>query len=354
MLPPALVGMDADTLLAPIAEGVYAVALKSGGLFLWDAGGGSEPQAIGEAAEGLVPCRLTVTPLPPSTAPPARRRVMLLAATPAPPVEEGAEPTPCGEEDAQLLVLDLAPPSVKNLEALQAGWDVAKVAELRLAAQAPAASATLSSDGSFAACVLDSGSVAIYYLPLPLPVPRAEKEKEGSKSGSIKGGQTAKEPETPAVITPQYAGEPKLILTTEALAPPSTPGALTCHFLLSPAPRAVGEALSWAAAVFCGHGCEGAASAHAPLACAARYRRSCGRGATPRVAPPRCPHRLRRLVRLGPPRDRLGRGLCYSLGHECSLGAVRPTAARGARCQDCGARRVDACIVRVGSHAPRL
>ena len=142
VLPPALVGMDADTLLAPIAEGVYAVALKSGGLFLWDAGGGSEPQAIGEAAEGLVPCRLTVTPLPPSTAPPARRRVMLLAATPAPPVEEGADPTPCGEEDAQLLVLDLAPPSVKNLEALQAGWDVAKVAELRLAAQAPAASAT--------------------------------------------------------------------------------------------------------------------------------------------------------------------------------------------------------------------
>jgi hypothetical protein len=233
-LPAALAGMGADSIMCPIAEGVYAVALSSGGLWLWDAGGGSEPQqlSVGEAAVSLVQCELQCTPLSPASAPPARRRLMLLAATPTPPPAEGGEAAPAeAGADAQLLVLDLASPSVHNLKKAPA-WEVAPVADVRLPALAPHATATLATDGRFAACVRHDGRLAVYYLPLPKPAPLAVADE--SKAGA-EGTAPAAVPAAPAA----------LVLTTEALVPPG--GALCVHFVLAPAPRSVGEPLTWGA-----------------------------------------------------------------------------------------------------------
>ena len=247
-IPPALAAMGADALLAPIAEGVYAVALGDGGLWLWDAGGGSEPQQLGQAVAGLVPCQLTCTALPPSTAPPSRRRLMLLSATPAPAppegAEEGAEPPPppeAGAEDAQLLVVDLTSPSVHNL-ASSPGWEVGPVADERLAALAPA-TATLASDGRFAAVALTAGQVAVYHLPLPKPAPPPP-DKEERKGTSVLSG--SKESPAAPIPPPPPLDPASLVLTTEALGAPLT--AVTVHFLLAPAPRAVGEPLTWSSA----------------------------------------------------------------------------------------------------------
>ena len=51
-LPEQLAGAGADSLLATLAEGVYAVALTGGGLWLWDAADdGAEPLHLGDGVD---------------------------------------------------------------------------------------------------------------------------------------------------------------------------------------------------------------------------------------------------------------------------------------------------------------
>ena len=230
-------------------------ALPDGSLWLWDVQGGGEPQSLSQAGEGLVPCDLSVAALPPSTYPPSRRRLMLFAAKPAPPADEEAiaaaleagEPPPppeaAGPDDAQLIVLDVTPPAL-NLGG--GAWDTAIVTtnEIRLAAFSPS-KACLSSDGRFAACVLSDGKVACYHLPLPPPAPPAPPPTPTAApapaSGKMAGGRrrghacgaAADEASTARAHHVASRRAPRL--------------EVSMHFLLAPAPRAVGEALSWAA-----------------------------------------------------------------------------------------------------------
>ena len=247
-LPAALAAADSSTLMASVDEGVCAVALADGSLWLWDVASGAEPQALAQAGEGLVPCELAVATLPPSTNPPPRRRLMLLAAKPAPPPDEEAiaaaaaeglpppAPVAAGPDDAQLIVLDLAPPAL-NLGG--GAWDAVPLAsDLRLAAFAPA-KACLSSDGRFAACALSDGRVACYHLPLPPPAPPSQPTDSGA-------GKMAAAPDgTAPPAAPPPAEPPQLVMTTTSLAAPRL--AVAMHFLLAPAPRSVGEALCWSA-----------------------------------------------------------------------------------------------------------
>ena len=226
-LPAELDNADADSVLEPIAEGVYAVALASGALWLWSLSGQVPPLQIGAAGAGLKPCVLACTPLPASSGPPARKRLVMLSAKPEPPPDVNVN---AGPEDAQLLAFDLTPPVLGTTTT----WTVAPVGAFKLAALGRAR-ATLSSDGRFCACVLRDCSVAVYHLPLPSPVPPPPAE------GGAKLGAKAAAP-APAPAAPP----PFLLLTVPAQAagPPASVG---CHFVLAPAPRSLGAALSWQA-----------------------------------------------------------------------------------------------------------
>ena len=226
-LPAELDKAGADSVLEPIAEGVYAVALASGALWLWSLSGQVPPLQIGTAGAGLTPCVLACTPLPASSGPPARKRLVMLSAKPEPPPDVNVN---AGPEDAQLLAFDLTPPVLGTTTT----WTVAPVGAFKLAALGRAR-ATLSSDGRFCACVLRDCSVAVYHLPLPPPVPPPPAE------GGAKLGAKAAAP-APAPAAPP----PFLLLTVPAQAagPPASVG---CHFVLAPAPRSLGAALSWQA-----------------------------------------------------------------------------------------------------------
>ena len=233
-LPAELDKAGADSVLEPIAEGVYAVALASGALWLWSLSGQVPPLQIGTAGAGLTPCVLACTPLPASSGPPARKRLVMLSAKPEPPPDVNVN---AGPEDAQLLAFDLTPPVLGTTTM----WTVAPVGAFKLAALGRAR-ATLSSDGRFCACVLRDCSVAVYHLPLPPPVPPPPAE-----SGAKLGAKAAAPAPAPA------APPPFLLLTVPAQAagPPVSVG---CHFVLAPAPRSLGAALSWQA---CGLLCWG-------------------------------------------------------------------------------------------------
>ena len=144
-----------DTLLAGVADGVFAVALGTGGLWLWDTSQeGAEPLALAEAVPGKVPCVLLSTPLPISTGSPQRLR---LAPSPHPrpllPRTRRRAARGRGEGDGQLLVFDVTPPDMMG----ETGWQAAPVADFKLAAFAPAR-ASLSSDGRFVRTLHDAPS----------------------------------------------------------------------------------------------------------------------------------------------------------------------------------------------------
>ena len=239
-LPEALAAAGSDALLEIIADGVVAIALSSGTLWLWDVVGGAEPVQLGETAAGMAPCVLACAQLPASSGPPPRKRLALLSAKPA--VAESAPdglPPPAGAEDAQLLVFDLTPPNPFGGHDAGDGraWEGAPVADFKLAALAPAR-ATLSPDGRFCACALTDASVAVYHLPLPTPV--VAPVEEGSK---LRASAPSAAAPPPAAAMP----DPALVATLAPLGAAAT--AVTSHFLLAPAPRSLGEPLSW---VSCG------------------------------------------------------------------------------------------------------
>lgn len=134
-LPASLASAGADSLMGTVIEGVYAIALADGSLWLWDVGSGAEPQSLAEAS-GLVPCEVACTPLPAAQGLPPRQRLAFLAAKPAP--EAGATPA---NGDAHLVVYDLNPNMVQTLEGPT--WTASTVAEFDVAAFAPATGAVV-------------------------------------------------------------------------------------------------------------------------------------------------------------------------------------------------------------------
>ena len=161
-VPVQLAGAGANSLLATISEGIYAVAFVGGGLWLWDAGtanGEGGPLLLSDVAAGMEPLELLCVVLPQPTAPPLRRRLVLLSAKPH--LSAASEPAAAGME-AELHVIDLSPPEQAGGE-----WRASAVASFRLACSG---NVSLSCDGRFCACVLGDGTTSIYHLPLPSPV----------------------------------------------------------------------------------------------------------------------------------------------------------------------------------------
>ena len=209
----------AGTLVSAISSEVLAIATPppTSCLLLWDLSTG-HMQTLTTSDTGLVPVSLQCVAPTPSN-PVVRQRLALLSE---------------GEADGmgKLLLLDLAPPvhvdpaqrdPQANLPT--ADWVVSPIGALDV--NASSAGGKFSADGLFYACALRDGAVAVYSVPLP-PSPK------GGDASKVTSGDA-----------PEVA--PQLVLTSPSTSVGSAAGAVCVHFLLAPAPRGMGEALSWGA-----------------------------------------------------------------------------------------------------------
>ena len=228
-LPPELASAGSGSLMATVVEGVYAFALGDSALWLWDVISGSEPQQLADASAGHVPCELVCVPQPPTPGVQPMTRLAYLSAKPTPPTD-GADAAPAAEGDACLQLFDLCPSSSEG-----PAWFSTPVCDFKAAAHAPA-SAVLSADGRYVALVLNDGGVTVYHTPLPLPPPPAD-PAEATKLNRV---------EKSAAELALAAQPPCAVVATVAAPGEAGSRRVTAHFLLSPAPRSVGEPIAWA------------------------------------------------------------------------------------------------------------